>query len=270
MAEHRMFTISKSMIGTVGTGAVGTAALGAAPASTAPRTVNPVASSTTSSSVNAISSDTTNSFAAEAVAADAAVEQACVRAVLAGDRNAYQHLIEAHQSRVFHLALRLLGNEREAEDAAQDAFLQAYTKLASYNPEWRFKTWVMTITNNLCIDRLRRRKLEPTTFSDYAQPTDSNGEERELEFVSSELPPDAAAAQNEQRRAVGSMLQQLPAEDRSMVVMFYWDDMSYEDIAKTMLTTVSAVKSRLFRARRTLSQMPMAATMMDPLGESRP
>ena len=96
---------------------------------------------------------------------------------------------------------------------------QAYTKLASYNPEWRFKTWVMTITNNLCIDKLRRRKLEPTTFSDYAQPADSNGEERELEFVSSELPPDAAAALNEQRRAVGSMLKQLPAEDRSMVVL---------------------------------------------------
>ena len=231
----------------------------------APRTADPVAGNMTSSPASAISSDAEN-----IAVPDAAAEQACVRAVLAGDRNAYQQLIEAHQMRVFHLALRLLGNEREAEDAAQDAFLQAYTKLASYNPEWRFKTWVMTITNNLCIDKLRRRKLEPTTFSDYALPADSNGEERELEFVSPDLPPDAAAAQNEQRRAISSMLKQLPIEDRSMVVMFYWDDMSYEDIAKTMQTTVSAVKSRLFRARRTLSQMPMAATMASTVQESHP
>ena len=213
---------------------------------------------------------TAGAAVAEPIASEAAAERAVVQAVLAGDRNAYQQLIEAHQSRVYHLALRMLGNEREAEDAAQDAFLQAYTKLASYNPEWRFKTWVMTITNNLCIDRLRRRKLEPTSFSDYAQPTNSAGEERELEFESNELPPDAVATQNEQRRAVSGMLQQLPAEDRSMVVMFYWDDMSYEDIARTMQTTVSAVKSRLFRARRTLSQMPMAATMAATLRESQP
>ncbi len=256
MAEQRMSTITKAIFG--------------APNSSSKTQGTAKSVKTTLSGFSGPTASATVVDEATPALSEVAAEQACVQAVLAGDRNAYQQLIEAHQSRVFHLALRLLGNEREAEDAAQDAFLQAYTKLASYNPEWRFKTWVMTITNNLCIDKLRRRKLEPTTFSDYAQPTDSNGEERELEFVSSELPPDAAAAQNEQRRAVGRLLQQLPAEDRSMVVMFYWDDLSYEDIARTMQTTVSAVKSRLFRARRTLSQMPMAATMASSLQESHP
>jgi RNA polymerase sigma-70 factor (ECF subfamily) len=177
--------------------------------------------------------------------------------VLAGNTNAYQNLVETHQSRVYGLALRMLGNEREAEDAAQDAFVQAFTKLRSYNSEWRFKTWIMTITNNLCIDKLRRRKLEPTSFTDYAAPTQAGEDERELEFESNELPPDAVAAQNEQRKLIAQMIRQLPEEDRSMVQMFYWDDLSYEDIAKATNSTVSAVKSRLFRARRALAHMPM-------------
>ena len=203
------------------------------------------------------------SAAAPAVAAtEVAQEQALIRAVLAGNTNAYQTLVEAHQGRVYGLAVRMLGNEREAEDAAQDAFVQAFTKLRSYNPDWRFKTWIMTITNNLCIDKLRRRKLEPTSFTDYAAPAQAGEDERELEFESSELPPDVIAAQNEQRHAVATLLKQLPAEDRSMVVMFYWDDMSYEDIAKTTNSTVSAVKSRLFRARRALAQ----SGMMEKIG----
>jgi len=204
---------------------------------------------------------------------EAAAEQRLVKAVLAGNTNAFQHLVETHQTRVYNLALRMLGNEREAEDAAQDAFVQAYTRLATYNPEWRFKTWLMTITSNLCIDKLRRRKLEPTSFTDYntqvASSTGRDEADTDVEFVSAEPLPDNVVAANEQRRAVHTMLQGLSDEDRSMVVMFYWDDCSYEDIARTMNTTVSAVKSRLFRARRALAQSPLAQKLELPkLGEA--
>lgn len=190
-------------------------------------------------------------------------EQRLIRAVLAGNVNAYQTLVETHQSRVYGLALRLLGNEREAEDAAQDAFVQAFTKLASYNPEWRFKTWIMTIVNNLCIDRLRRRKLEPTSFTDYATPKNGDSEARELEFESHEPLPDTTAVVNEQRKIIQTLLQTLPVEDRGMVMMFYWNDMSYADIAKMTNSTVSAVKSRLFRARRALAQNPLAKQVLE-------
>ncbi len=196
---------------------------------------------------------------------EASAEQRLVRAVLAGNANAFQQLVETHQTRVYNLALRMLGNEREAEDAAQDAFVQAYTRLASYNAEWRFKTWLMTITSNLCIDKLRRRKLEPTSFTDYnIQVAGSIGRDEgdvDVEFVSNEPLPDNVAAANEQRRAIHNLLQGLPEEDRSMVIMFYWDDLSYEDIAHAMHTSVSAVKSRLFRARRALAQSPAAKNM---------
>jgi len=175
-------------------------------------------------------------------------ERALVQAVLAGDREAFRPLVEAHQTRVYNLALRMLGNAHEAEDAAQDAFLQAYARLKSYRPEWRFQTWIMAIASNLCIDRLRRRRLEPIAFADATQRDD------DIEFISREPQPDAALARKQRDEAIRAILLELPAEDRSVVVMFYFNDMSYEEIAQATNTTVSAVKSRLFRARQKMAK----------------
>ncbi|MCS6848586.1 MAG: sigma-70 family RNA polymerase sigma factor [Anaerolineae bacterium] len=178
-------------------------------------------------------------------------ERAYIRDVLAGDVEAFRPLVEAYQAQVYNLALRMLGNEREAEDAAQDAFLHAYARLATYKPEWRFKTWLMTIASNLCIDRLRRRKLEPLAFTDVAQ---REAGDEEIEFTSRDPQPDAVVARKQRDEAIRAMLLELPAEDRGMVVMFYFNDMSYEEIAQATHTTVSAVKSRLFRARQKMAK----------------
>lgn len=184
-------------------------------------------------------------------ASEADRERACIRDVLAGDVEAFRPLVEVYQTQVYNLALRMLGNEREAEDAAQDAFLQAYVRLATYKPEWRFKTWLMTIASNLCIDRLRRRRLEPLAFTDMAQ---REAGDEEIEFTSRDPQPDAVVVHKQRDEAIRAMLLELPAEDRGMVVMFYFNDMSYEEIAQATHTTVSAVKSRLFRARQKMAK----------------
>ena len=189
------------------------------------------------------------------VLSEAQEEQVCIAAVKTGDQNAFQALVEIHQSRVYHLALRMLGNIEEAQDATQDAFVQAYTHLNAYRSEWRFKTWIMSITSNLCIDRLRRRRIEPLSFSDHT-------EDVEVEFVSREPQPDVVAMRHERRATIHAMLEQLPPEDRSMVVMFYWGDMSYDEIAMATGVTVNAVKSRLFRARRTLATSSLASRLV--------
>lgn len=191
---------------------------------------------------------------------EAELEHHAIKAVMAGNRDAFQTLVESHQSRVYGLALRMLGNEREAEDAAQDAFLHAYARLGSYKPEWRFKTWIMTITSNLCIDKLRRRKLEPASFADM--PTDGAAD-GEVDFTSHEPQPDAVIVKRQQDAALRAMLAELQDEDRSMVAMFYFNDMSYEEIAAALNTTVSAVKSRLFRARQKMAQSKWAAGIRD-------
>lgn len=196
---------------------------------------------------------------------DAAGERAAVRATLDGDVNAFRGLVEAHQGQVYGLAARMLGNPGDAEDAAQDAFTQAYTRLAGYNQDWRFKTWLMAITTHLCIDRLRRRKHEPLAFADYAyntapgQPEDADPVE--ASFVSPEPQPDAVTMRRQQDAAIQAMLAELAPEDRAMLVMFYWHDMPYDEIAVVTGATLSAVKSRLFRARQKLAGSALAGRL---------
>ena len=185
-----------------------------------------------------------------------------MHATLGGDVNAFHGLVEAHQGQVYGLAARMLGNPGDAEDAAQDAFTQAYTRLASYNQEWRFKTWLMAITTHLCIDRLRRRKHEPLVFADYvysAAPGQSDDADPvEASFVSPEPQPDAVTMRRQQDAAIQAMLAELAPEDRAMLVMFYWNDMPYDEIAIVTGASVSAVKSRLFRARQKLAGSALA------------
>ena len=186
---------------------------------------------------------------------EVAEERARIRAVLNGDTERFQELVEVHQDRVYRLALRMLNNEEDARDAAQDAFLKAYRQLASYQQEGRFKTWLMSITSNLCIDRIRRRRIEPLAFSD--QPPNADGETPEVEIPSHEPGPDVQVAAIEQREVLNQMMSALPEEDRRMVQMFYVADMSYEEIVQATGASLSAVKSRLFRARRALAQSPL-------------
>jgi RNA polymerase sigma-70 factor (ECF subfamily) len=179
-----------------------------------------------------------------------------VVAVLAGNKSAFENVIYAHETKVYNLALRMLYNEAEAQDATQDVFLQAYLRLSSFNSNYKFKTWLMSIASNLCIDRLRRRKIEPITFADKTDPQTDIDPIEQLE--STEPSPHTIVEENEQRAMVINLLRSLQPSDRNLVVLHYWGDMSYEEIAQAAQLTVSGVKSRLFRARRCMAEVALA------------
>jgi RNA polymerase sigma-70 factor (ECF subfamily) len=147
----------------------------------------------------------------------------------------------------------MLGDSNEAEDAAQEAFLRAYRKLGSYDPERKFSTWLLSIASHHCIDRLRRRRLTWISLEDEDLPPAA--------LISHQPGPERHALQSERDGAIRTLLDTLPADYRAVVVFHYWQDMSYEEIAQATDSTVSAVKSRLFRARRMLSQQLQVAEM---------
>ena len=89
-------------------------------------------------------------------------EDKLIARVLAGDADAFEPLVTENQTKVYHLALRLLGNEADAADAAQDALIRAYTSLSSFRGDSRFSVWLYRLTNNICIDFLRRQKRANT------------------------------------------------------------------------------------------------------------
>ena len=165
-----------------------------------------------------------------------------------GDKVAFGQLVEAYKGPVFNLAYRMLSNAGEAEEAAQEVFIRAYTRLDTYNPKHKFSTWILSIASNFCIDLLRKRRALLLSIDEPLPPHPALMSDRSKG-------PEAQSMMSEQQKLVQELLATLPTEYREAVVLRYWHEMSYEEIAEVMNTTVSAIKSRLFRARRQLAEV---------------
>ena len=173
-------------------------------------------------------------------------EEIWVQEALAGNKQSFSRLVEAYQRPVFNLAYRMLGNPDEAEDAAQETFLRAYARLHQYDSSHKFSTWILSIANHHCIDRLRKRRTKYVSIDDNPV----------LENLAEDSPqPESSLLGQEQTVELQALLNQLEPDYRTPLILRYWEDYSYEDIATAMGLTVSAVKSRLFRARKQIADL---------------
>jgi RNA polymerase sigma factor (sigma-70 family) len=172
-------------------------------------------------------------------------DAALVHRTLIGDQSAFTQLVERYKDPVYNLAYRMLGNQTEAEDVAQETFVKAYTQLGTYRDTHKFSTWLLSIASHLAIDLLRRRRfvalpLEDTPVVEW-MPDIGAG-------------PEETALQEEQHDEMQRLLRQLPEKYRSVVVLRYYQDMSYEEIAAALHLTPALVKARLHRARELLAR----------------
>lgn len=173
--------------------------------------------------------------------------QEWVVSALEGDPQAFENLVIAFQDDVFNLCFRMLGERFEAEDATQECFLRAYRNLSRFDIQRSFKTWLLSIASNYCIDRLRRRRISFVSLDD--EPTAAY-----LSLASDEPSPESVAIGKETSEEFQELLALLPEDYRLVVVLRYWYDYSYSEIAEINGDSVSAVKSKLFRARRRLAE----------------
>ena len=175
-------------------------------------------------------------------------EQTWVAQAQQGDDEAFTKLVETYQTPVFNLCYRMLGEPELAEDAAQETFLRAYQHLHRYDQKRPFPTWLLSIAAHYCIDRLRRRKF--SMFSMDVEDEDGNS----FEIPDMDAPsPEGEAITGQTNERVHAMLKDLDATDRAAIIMKYWYDYSEKEIAESLNLTVSAVKSRLHRARKELA-----------------
>lgn len=161
-----------------------------------------------------------------------------------GDDNAFTQLVEVYQRPVFNLCYRMLGNPSEAEDAAQETFIRAYTRLDSYDPSRKFSSWLLSIASHYCIDQIRRRRFNIVSLDDlppWRWLPDPNPE------------PEQITLQNEAELQVHELLDTLAPDYRAAMILRYWHELSYEEIAEALESTVPAIKSRLFRARQMMA-----------------
>ncbi len=176
---------------------------------------------------------------------EALEEKVLLRRAQAGDREAFGEIVRRYQDAVFNLCYRMLGDYHEAEDAAQETFLRAYRHLRRYDPNRRFSTWVLSIASHHCIDRLRTRRVTLVSL-DAPDVYRHHGDTSH---------PEESVLRRERADRVQAMLRRLSPDYRLVLVLHYYHDMSYAEIAELLGTTEGAVKTRAHRARRELGKL---------------
>src|ERR671912_1688105 len=163
-----------------------------------------------------------------------------VARTLSGDLRSYEELVGRYERLVGRVVYPYARREISVEDLVQETFLRAYDRLETFNPEYRFKTWLLAIANNLGIDTLRRRR-DVVEFNPELHAPLTRG-------------PEAAAVDADRARSVQDSVMALPETYSVPLVLRYAESLTYAEIAEILDITVPALKSRLFRARNMLAE----------------
>ena len=168
------------------------------------------------------------------------------------DDAAFEILVNRHQTSILNLVYRFIGDKTQAKDLAQEVFLRVWQTAKTYRPEAKFTTWIYRVTTNLCLNELksaRRRRW----FS-FSRPDKDTGTGLEESLPDGSPSAEDLLLTRERSRRITDALQSLPATQRMALVLKRYDDLSYEEIGRSMGCSVSAVESLLVRAKRTLQE----------------
>lgn len=172
-----------------------------------------------------------------------------------GYSNAFNKIVEKYQRPIYNLCYHMLNDPAEAEDAAQEVFIRAYTKLHTYDDSRRFSSWLFAIASHYCLDKLKKHRPGFVSWDDLPR--------RDITPTEAAKQPERVFIKAEQVEEVRQLLQTLDPTYRTAIILKYWYDMSCEEIAHLMDTTTSAIKSKLFRGRKMLAAR--VATTMPPI-----
>ena len=168
-----------------------------------------------------------------------------------GDREAFAQLVDKYKQPVMNLVYRTLSDANEAEDVAQQVFVQVFKSAGRYEISARFSTWVFTIARNLCLNEIRRRIRHPAESLDRLVVDDQQASPRQFPDTKAVAPPDRLL-DSELVTKVEEAISDLPENQRTAILLCRREDMSYEQIADVLGVSVSATKSLIHRARETL------------------
>ena len=171
-----------------------------------------------------------------------------------GDMDAFEELVKKYEGKVYSITSRMLAFSEDSKDAAQEAFLKAYRSLKGFRGDAKFSTWLYRITNNVCLDFLRRRDRRELSL-DY-ETSDGDGETQTLD-IPSDINVESEVEEGEFRGLVQKAINNLPAQHRTMIVMRDVQELSYTEISTLLGLPEGTVKSRINRARRNLREVFM-------------
>ncbi|HEX9943315.1 MAG TPA: sigma-70 family RNA polymerase sigma factor [Thermoanaerobaculia bacterium] len=178
-------------------------------------------------------------------------EAELVASALGGSQDACRELVKRFERPVYSLVLRMVQDRAAAEDLAQEVFIKAFRRLDTYDPQWKFSSWLFKIAHNTTIDHLRRGG--PETVPLEAEEDDKGGLAAVLADGAAE-DPQAAAERRDLARSLERAIARLRPEYRQAVLMFYAQGASYQDICEVTGLPLGTVKTNLHRARKELAQ----------------
>ncbi|TJY36342.1 RNA polymerase sigma factor [Pontimicrobium aquaticum] len=171
-------------------------------------------------------------------------DQVYIEAILNGDANAFTVLVDRYKDLVYTLSLRMMKHTEEAEEAAQDTFIKAYKSLNKFKGDSKFSTWIYRVAYNTCLDRLKKNKRQQYTveINEYT--------EHQVKTLDNALDQIEA---KEKEQTIQNCLALLPSDDSFLLTLYYFEELSLEEIAKVVGLKPNNVKVKLFRSRKKLA-----------------
>ena len=171
-------------------------------------------------------------------------DQVYIDSILNGDANAFAVLVDRYKDLVYTLALRMMKHAEEAEEAAQDTFIKVYKSLNKFKGESKFSTWIYRVAYNTCLDRLKKNKRQQYTveINEYT--------EHQVKTLDNALDNIEA---KEREQTIQDCLALLPSEDSFLLTLYYFEELSLEEIGKIVDLNPNNVKVKLFRSRKKLA-----------------
>ena len=175
------------------------------------------------------------------------------KAVEGNDQKAYGFLMKRYSKPVYHMIFKMVRNSDDAEDLTIEAFAKAFKNLSKFNPEYTFSTWLFRIATNNCIDFIRKKKLTTTSINNSY--VNEDGESVGMDIRDHSMNPQDAAIHQQKIEIMQMIVKKLPPKYQSLVTLRYFDELSYEEIAKEIDAPLGTVKAQLHRARELMHDL---------------
>ncbi|HET9999968.1 MAG TPA: sigma-70 family RNA polymerase sigma factor [Ktedonobacteraceae bacterium] len=180
------------------------------------------------------------------------------KAELPGNTRSYELLVQRHMNRVYTVVYRVIGNKEEAEDITQEVFVKVFNSLKKFEQKSAFSTWLYRIATNSALDTLDKIQRQRKTHIAFGTRAKKQDEEHREQFdlpAPPETAPEEQAMQKELRECINRVFKQLGREHARLLILRDFNDLSYDEIAKSLEAGLSAVKMRIHRARLAFQEM---------------
>jgi len=169
-----------------------------------------------------------------------------------GSQRAYAELMQRYKDSIFFMVLKMVNNKDDAMDITVTTFAKAFENLEKYRPDYAFSTWLFRIATNGSIDFIRKKKISTTSIHTMSN---EGGEDKVFEIKSDGLNPEEHSIKKQQTEQLKEVIDKLPTRYRTLIILRYFDELSYEEIAEQLDLPLGTVKAQLFRGRDLLSNV---------------